>query len=54
MKQRDQYPDSKSIAYGEDNENPQIDTSEIIRELRRSHFDGMDDFLEEFEDEDRT
>lgn len=54
MKHRDQYPDSRPITYGEDNEHPQIDTGEIIRELRKNHFEGMDDFLEEFEDEDRT
>jgi len=53
MKNREQYPDSKPITYGEDNEHPQIDDKDILRELRKSKFDGMDDYLDEFDDEEQ-
>ncbi len=55
MSNRRKYPDSEPVdvtQYGEDNEHPRIDPSEVIRELRRSNFKGIDDYLEEFEEDD--
>lgn len=57
MSNRNRYSDSEPIQknrYGEDNENEQIDSGAIIQELKRvgSHFKDLDDYLEEFEEED--
>lgn len=54
MSNRGKYPDSEPVLqYGEDNEHPNINPSEVIRELRRSKFKGFDDYLEEFEEDEQ-
>ena len=57
MSNRGKYPDSEPIqntTYGEDNEHRRIESGDILKELRRSgsHMKELDDYLEEFEEDD--